>query len=135
MLSFKIQIENFSIPPEYHGFLLPFLGGETPKPGDNGKTVFVDRGAQKITKVEVDTGEGVFRAARALIGNTHSQWPGNQSCSITVVPNDVQFIPPAAKTPQVWCVPPFGSLSQLAGAETAASPWTALGRIVRSFRC
>src|SRR5713226_5077936 len=103
-VTFQIQIENCSIPPEYHGFLLPFLGGETPEPGDNGKTVFVYRGRQKITKVEVDTAEGVFRATRALIGNTHFKWPGNQNSSITIVPNDLEFIPPVEKAQQIWCV-------------------------------
>lgn len=120
-VTFQIQIENFSIPPEYHGFLLPFLGGEVAEPGDNGKTVFAHRGTQKITKVEVDASEGVFRAARALIGNTQFQWPSNQNTSITVVPNDLQFIRSAGKTPQVWCVPLFGALGQFEGAETACS--------------
>ena len=120
-VTFQIQIENWSIPPEYHGFLLPFLEGETPGPGDNGKSVFVYRGTQRITKVEVDTAEGMFRANRALIGNTHFQWPCNQNTSITVVPNDLQFIRSAGKTPQIWCIPLFGALSQFEGAETTCS--------------
>src|SRR5260370_744155 len=120
-VTFQIQIENWSIPPEYHGFLLPFLEGETPGPGDNGKSVLVYRGTKRITKVEVDRAEGMFRANRALIGNTHFQWPCNQNTSITVVPNDLQFIRSAGKTAQIWCIPLFGALSQFEGAETACS--------------
>src|SRR5580704_3503190 len=120
-VTLQIQIEDYSIPLEHHGFLLPFLQGQIPEPGDNGKTVFVDRGTQKITKVEVDTPEGQFRASRALISDVHFEWPGDQHTLITIVPNDLEFVPPAGRVPQLWCIPLFGNLNQYAGAETACS--------------
>src|SRR5258708_8678906 len=53
-VTFQIQIENWSIPPEYHGFLLPFLEGETLGHGDNARTVFLYRVTQSIPTLNDD---------------------------------------------------------------------------------
>jgi hypothetical protein len=120
-VSFQIQIEEYLIPPEYHDFLFPFLGGETPEPGEKGGTVFRDRGTQKITGVEVKLPNGVFRAPRALMGHRHLQWPISRDNSITVVPNELEFVRSSAVDPEIWCVPLVGDLGSFSGAETASS--------------
>jgi hypothetical protein len=47
-VTFAIDVEQYSIPPEYRNYLPPFLDGMTPEPGQNGKPYFVDRSTQKI---------------------------------------------------------------------------------------
>src|SRR3974377_2394520 len=120
-VTFQIEIEKYAIPPEYRDFLWPFIGGEVPEPGDKGGIVFRDRGTQKITSVEVTLPNGVFRAPRALVGHSHLRWPPNQNCSITVVPNELEFVPSSPGEAEIWCVPLIGSLAKFSGAETASS--------------
>jgi hypothetical protein len=120
-VTIQVEIESYAIPAEYHDFLLPFLGGETPEPADQGGTVFRDRATQKITRVEVNVANGVFRAPRALLGHSHLRWPSNHNSSITVVPNELEFVPSSASEAEIWCVPLIGDLNAFSGAETACS--------------
>jgi hypothetical protein len=40
----RIHIEEYSIPPEYHGFLMPFLRGGLPEPVGKSRTTLRERG-------------------------------------------------------------------------------------------
>lgn len=120
-VSITIEIEQFSIAPEYRGFLMPFLSGAVPEPLDNGRTTFRPHGTHSIARIQVQTENGMFRGTRALIGNSHFEFSENQNSSITVVANDLEFIVLGQDAPEMWCAPLFGNLRGFGGAETACS--------------
>ena len=115
-----IEINEFSIPPEYHGFLMPFLRGNTPEVNGN-RTTFHEGTAQVITKLEVTTESGSFQGSRALIGNSNFAMFGDQASSITVVANDLQFFPFETQSADYWCLPLYGGLTVFRGNATACS--------------
>lgn len=115
-----IEINEFSIPQEYHGFLMPFLRGNTPEVNGN-RTTFNEGTAQVITKLEVTTESGSFQASRALIGNSNFAMFGDQASSITVVANDLQFFPLETHSAYYWCLPLYGGLVEFRGNATACS--------------
>lgn len=120
-VALEIEIQQHSIPQEYHGLLMPFLCGQVPEQIANGATEFRGDGNQEINGVEVATEYGAFRASRALVTRRHFEMFTNSGTSITVVPNDLVFVPQEPNPEEVWCVPVFGNLSELRGAETASS--------------
>ena len=120
-VTLAVTIQQYAIPSEYHDFLFPFLHGEVPTPIATGGTTFRNPGTQKITKLEVNTSSGMFRARRAFISKWHLSMSTNEGASIEVVPNDLEFVPIEANPEETWCIPLFGNLSEFSGAETACS--------------
>lgn len=120
-VTLKIEIQQHSIPQEYHGLLMPFLSGQVPEPIANGATEFRGGGNHKINSLRVETEWGSFVASRALVTRQHSGMFSNNGAAITIVPNDLAFFPVDPSPEEEWWVPLFGDLSEFQGTETACS--------------
>ncbi|MBZ5669387.1 MAG: hypothetical protein LAO04_06640 [Acidobacteriia bacterium] len=118
-VTIAVTIQQYAIPSEYHGFLMPFLQGDVPGPTSAGGTLFRNAGGQEIKQVEVSTSVGKFRSERALVTSSHFSMGMTGDTSIEVVPNDLEFAPKETADQDVWCMPLLGNLSELIGTETA----------------
>jgi hypothetical protein len=99
---------------------MPFLFGEIPKVTGN-STTFRRGGTQEITRVEATTEQGIFRGARAIIGDSNFQFLAPEKASIVLSANDLEFIAGEQSSEEIWCAPLFGNLEQFRGTETACS--------------
>lgn len=120
-ITLEIEIQQHSIPPEYNNFLMPFMLGRVPEQIAGGAIEFRDRGGQKIKEMGVQTRNGTFRASRGIVTKRHFNMFSNGNSSITVVPNDLMFVPSDQVPEEVWCLPLFGNLTEFRGAESASS--------------
>src|SRR5712692_5804257 len=117
----RIHIEEYSIPPEYHGFLMLFLRGGLPEPVGKVGTTFRG-GTQTIARVELKTAEVAFQATQGLISNSHFELFAEQKTWIEVIASDLQLIVADTLADEmIWCMPLFGDLAEFRGAETVCS--------------
>jgi hypothetical protein len=114
----RVEIENYSIPQEYHGFLMPFLQGNIAE--QNGaKTTFKHVGAQAITAIDIAVPEGKFRGTRGLVSGSHSGVFSNEGAWLEIVPSDLELLPAEDKREELWCLPLFGALSEFRACANA----------------
>jgi hypothetical protein len=111
-----IHIDEFSIPPEYHGFLMAFLQGETPVV-HGASTTYQIGNSQEITKLEVESDSGIFCASRGFISSSSY----GQDTSITIAASDLAFAPREPVAADLWCLPLVGSLAEFQREGTASS--------------
>ncbi|HET9179196.1 MAG TPA: hypothetical protein VFQ24_12635 [Terriglobia bacterium] len=120
-VTLELEIQQHSIPPDYNDFLMPFLLDQVPEPIAAGGREFRDHGSQEIRAVGLQTEHGTFQASRGIVTKKHFSMFSNDGSSITVVPNDLMFVPLEQIPEEVWCLPLFGMLSEFQGVETASS--------------
>jgi len=112
-VTIRVEIEEHSIPPEYHDFLMPFVQGATLERSGDGATTFgIGSGTQTIEALELTTTLGYFRARRGLVSNSHFELFGNQNAWVEVVANDLEFVVEDDDSEQIWCMPLFGNLGE-----------------------
>ncbi len=117
-VTIRVEIERYSIPSEYHDFLMPFLQGLIPEQS-GAKTTFRRRGAQKIAGIEVTSEQARFRGSRGLISNSHFEVFGNQNAWVEMVPSDLELVVTEGERDELWCMPLFGGLAEFRGCENA----------------
>ncbi len=118
--SVLVDVENYSIPPEYHNLLMAFLEGAPPEVSD-GRTTFRMGLTQKekTCEIEIETSEGSFRSPSALIGQSHFDMLGGTNASIDVLPFGLEFSVKNAGHEEVWCMPLVGDLSEFRNCPNA----------------
>lgn len=101
--SVSVEVESHSIPPEYHGLLMPFLEGNPPET-NGGRTTFSMGSAQKerAAQLVIVTTEGNFRSSSVLIGPSHFDMFGGTNARIDVLPFGLEFSVENPGTEDIW---------------------------------
>jgi len=107
----RIDAERYSIPPEYHNFLMAFLQGSKAEQA-GGRTTFLIGDANRFGSLEVTTPEGVFCADRALVGAGQFRPFGGEEEWFEAVPYGLELRASGTDSKEIWCVPLVGDLAE-----------------------
>ena len=118
-VSVRIAVEEYEIPPEYHGMLLPFVDGTPGTTMDKG-TCFHIGGAGKRASFEVSTASGRFSADRALVGATQLMLGDDGGGWFELVPAAAEFVVQSVDDDDMWCAPLVGDLAEFERCSTAS---------------
>jgi len=121
-LRIRVEVEQYSIPAEYGGFLMPFVQGAIPKKSGTGVTTMgIGSSAQTIEAFELTSEHGKFQASRALVSNSHFELFGNGNAWIEIVANDLQLVVGErdVHNETVWSMPLFGNLAEFKSCANA----------------
>lgn len=127
-----MKVEQFSIPPEYHNFLMPFVRGNRPIV-EGSRTTFHDGGDPKIGRLEITTPEGSFQARRILVEKSNFAMFGEQNTTLMFVANDLLFSPAQGATAYYWCLPLCGALDEFKSVGNTS--WISGGGTYFAFEC
>ncbi len=108
----RIAVERYSIPAEYHNLLMAFLQGSKPEQAGGVRTTFHIGEANRFGSLEVTTGEGTFRADRALVGGGQFRPFGGNDEWFEAVPYGLELRVSDAYREEIWCVPLVGDLTE-----------------------
>jgi hypothetical protein len=110
-VTIRLEIENYSIPPEYHGFLMPFLQGDIAEISGR-QTTYKHAGAQMIAAIDIVVPQGRFRfrCTRGLVSGSHSGVFSNEGAWVEIVPSDLELLVAEGEREELWCLPLFGPL-------------------------
>lgn len=110
----RIDVESYSIPPEYRDLLMPFLEGAPPETTPEGRTTFRIGAKQKekMGSLEIETSDGHFRSTRALVGQSHFDIFGATKPWLEVIPYGLEFSIGHIDSEEIWCMPLIGGLAE-----------------------
>jgi hypothetical protein len=117
--SILIEVEQFTIPPEYRGLLMAFVQGAVPNTTNGSITMFGGPERQTIYDVRVEVPEGLLHASRALVGACQLDFTEPGRGTVEVVPLDLQFVAANPEAEEFWCMPLFGALDEFRGCANA----------------
>jgi hypothetical protein len=108
----RIDVERYSIPAEYHNFLMAFLQGSKTDQGGDARTTFRIGEANRFGSLEITTAEGTFRADRALVGDGEFHPFGGENEWFEAVPYGLELRVVDGDPEEIWCAPLFGELAE-----------------------
>lgn len=108
----ELSIEEFQAPPEYDNNLLAFLNASPPKKQGTATVVEISATVddRRIASLAMTTDKGTFTASSGLL-MTPIMMAIQASGHISLILNDLAFVPTDGKSPRYWSIPlqgPFG---------------------------
>lgn len=107
-VSIEMDVQEFEMPKEFGGFLMPFIDGHKPVRRHDRTTFEETPGEHEIRELRIEVPTGTFTASRALVSS--AQYSSQALLSFKA--NDLAFAPSRGGSSAYWILPIKSNLSE-----------------------